>query len=293
MSVASTLRFVWNHPLNAGDRFGALSRLVRWQIASRLVPGPIALPFVEDTKLFAARGMTGATGNWYCGLHEISEMAFVLHVLRPDDHFLDLGANVGSYTVLSSGAVGARTTAVEPVPETFSYLRRNVLLNDLEARVRCCPLGVSDSTGTLAFTSDLDTVNHVAPSRYSGPTVDVPVTTVDDLIETDHPPTLIKIDVEGHELAVLRGAQAVLANANLLAVCLETNESGLRYGVGDGQLFEELSSYEFQPFSYEPTRRCIAAGQTEGGNTIFIRGLDTVEKRIRSARRFQLINGTV
>ncbi|TMC68336.1 MAG: FkbM family methyltransferase, partial [Chloroflexi bacterium] len=93
--------------------------MVRWQFVSRLIAGPIALPFVEGTSLFAMRGMTGATGNWYCGLHEVREMAFVLHLLRAKDHFLDVGANVGSYTVLAGGAVGARVTAVEPIPETF------------------------------------------------------------------------------------------------------------------------------------------------------------------------------
>ena len=47
-----------------------------------------------------AAGMTGATGNVYCGLHEFEDMALVLHALRPRDLFVDVGANVGSYTVL-------------------------------------------------------------------------------------------------------------------------------------------------------------------------------------------------
>ncbi len=102
--AARLLRYVWNHPLNArSSRVAALGRVFRWQLASRLLPGPIALPFVDDTWLFATRGMTGATGNWYCGLHEVAEMAFVLHLLRPDEHFVDVGANVGSYTILAGG----------------------------------------------------------------------------------------------------------------------------------------------------------------------------------------------
>ena len=102
--AARLLRYVWNHPLNVrGGRLAAIGRVFRWQLASRLLPGPIALPYVGDTWLFATRGMTGATGNWYCGLHEVAEMAFVLHLLRPDDHFVDVGANVGSYTILAGG----------------------------------------------------------------------------------------------------------------------------------------------------------------------------------------------
>ena len=172
MSIAPLLSFVWNHPLNAGSRFAALGRVARWQVASRLMSGPIALPFVEGTSLLASSGMTGATGNWYCGLDEVRDMAFALHLLRPGDHFLDVGANVGSYTVLAAGAVGARVTCVEPSPATFINLKRNIDLNRLNAEVYAWLGGLSDSQGKLKFTEGLDTVNHVlaeesrpAPSR--------------------------------------------------------------------------------------------------------------------------------
>ena len=118
------LKYVWSHPLNANGKLAALWRVLRWQTAARLMPGLIALPYVNGTWLFANRGMTGATGNWYCGLHEVHEMAFVLHLLRPGEHFMDVGANVGSYTVLAGGGVKARITAVEPIPATFAHLQR-------------------------------------------------------------------------------------------------------------------------------------------------------------------------
>ena len=182
MELFNLLSFVWHHPLNAGGRMAAIYRVFRWQLASRLMEGPIALPFVEDTKLFAHRGMTGATGNWYCGLHEVNEMAFVLHLLRPGDHFVDVGANIGSYTILAAGAARALVTSVEPIPAAFAYLERNVVLNGLEDQVQTCQLGLSDQTGTLRFTSGLDTVNHVLSEGEEGPSMEVPVTRLDDLL---------------------------------------------------------------------------------------------------------------
>ena len=244
------LRYVWQHPLNAHARWAALGRVLRWQIASRLMAGPIAFAFVEGTRLFATRGMTGATGNWYCGLHEVHEMAFVLHLLRPDEHFVDIGANIGSYAILGGGA-RARVTAVEPIPSTFAHLKRNVALNELEERVRCYQVGLSGQAGTLRFSSGLDTVNHVLAEGEILPSIDVPVMRLDDMVGDDVP-VLMKIDVEGHELSVLRGGPLTLSNPRLLAVIMETNGSGARYGVADEALVAVMREHGFAPFGYDP-----------------------------------------
>ncbi len=291
-SFVNLLGYVWHHPLNAGGRVAALWRVARWQLAARLMPGPMALPFVQGTFLLTARGMTGATGNWYCGLHEVNEMGFVLHLLRPGDHFLDVGANVGSYTVLAGGAVGARVTAVEPVPATFAHLQRNVALNGMGGRTRCCQFGLSEQPGTLRFSKDLDTVNHVLAEGEDLPAVEVPVTRLDDLVGQDVP-ILIKMDVEGHERAVLRGAQSTLADPRLLTVIMETNGSGSRYGVSDTELLDLMRGHGFAPCGYDPFRRCLVDGTGSSGNTVFVRDKAAVEARVGSAPVFRLVNGEI
>lgn len=286
------LRYVWNHPLNAGARFAALGRVLRWQLASRLMPGLIALPYVEGSWLFAKRGLAGATGNWYCGLHEVHEMAFVLHLLRPEEHFVDVGANVGSYTVLAGRGVGARVTAVEPLPGTFAHLQRNVVLNGLGERVRCCQLGLSDAPGSLRFSSDLDTVNHVLTADEDLPGTDVPVMQLDELVGMDAP-VLIKIDVEGHELAVLKGGSRTLGDSRLLAVIMETNGSGARYGVSDDALIDVMKANGFVPFGYDPFQRRLVEAVAANGNTVFVRNHVVVEARCQSARKYRLVNGEI
>ena len=292
MALTDVLAFVWNHPLNAGNKVAALGRVARWQAASRLLSGPIALPFVEGTSLFASRGMTGATGNWYCGLHEAPDMGFLLHLLRPGDHFLDAGANVGSYTVLAAGAVGARVTSIEPIPATFSHLQRNIALNRLDGAVHAWQGGLSDMPGTLRFTEGLDTVNHVLADGETAASIDVPVRTVDDLVGTDVP-VLIKIDVEGHERAVLRGAARTLADARLLAVVMETNGSGARYGVGDEELIALMDSHGFRAHTYDPFGRRLLDAEKSAGNTVFIRSAAAVAGRLRTSKRYRLINGVI
>ena len=292
MQLINLLSYVWRHPLNAEGRIHAIGRVLRWQVSSRLLVGPIALPFVEDTKLFASRGMTGATGNWYCGLHEVAEMAFILHLLRPDELFVDVGANVGSYTTMAAGAAKARVIAVEPIPTTFSNLQRNVLLNGLGERVELHCAGLSSERTELRFRADQDTTNHVMADNEPGDALCVPVTTMDELL-AGRVPSAIKIDVEGHERSVLSGAQQTLSNPGLLAVVMEINGSGARYGVGDEELLAMMTVHGFTPCAYDPFARQLCDWSPFRDNAIFVRDRAALSSRLTEAKRYRLVNGTI
>jgi len=120
MGILNTLSFLLNHPLSQGRKLATLRRFAAWQIGARLVPGPVACPFANGSSLLVRPGMTGATGNLYVGLHEFADMAFVLHVLREEDLFVDVGANIGFHSPrpLAGEGLGERagdsTTAPSP-----------------------------------------------------------------------------------------------------------------------------------------------------------------------------------
>src|SRR5262245_10746432 len=135
MSPIETLSYILKHPFNRGRPLAAVARYIRWQFESRVAAGPLAVAFVDDVKLIVSQGMTGATGNIYCGLHEFEDMGFALHLLRPGDLFVDVGANVGSYSLLAA-ATGADVIAFEP-GEAFPLLKRNVEANHLLVDCRC------------------------------------------------------------------------------------------------------------------------------------------------------------
>ena len=269
-----------------------MGRVLRWQVSSRLLAGPIALPFVEGSHLFARRGMTGATGNWYCGLHEVGEMGFVLHFLRSQDLFLDVGANIGSYTVLAAGGVGARVIAVEPIPSTFANLQANILLNGLADHVEPHCVGLSGERSALRFSADRDTVNHVMADGESGEAINVPVLTMDELL-AGRVPAVVKIDVEGHERSVLEGARKTLANPGVAAVVMEINGSGTRYGVSDDELLTLMSGYGFSPCSYDPFARCLRDWNPSSANAVFVRDRSGANSRVAQARRYRLVNGSI
>ena len=154
-------RFVASHPLTQKSKLRALFRVLRWQIWSRFRKETV-FPWIGGTKLVIERGMTGATGNIYVGLHEFIDMIFLLHFLRPGDLFLDVGANVGSYTILASGVCKARTAAFEPDPDTARHLMTNIQVNSLNNIVTVYEVVVGAEDATVRFTLGLDTVNQVA-----------------------------------------------------------------------------------------------------------------------------------
>lgn len=292
MQIIQLPRFVASHPLNRKEPLRALSRLLRWQLASRLLRQPVALPFVGDTRLIATTGMAGATGNWYCGLHEPDDMGFVLHALRPDSLFLDVGANIGSYSVLAAGAVGARVIAVEPLPATFAHLQTNIRHNDLSERVHAWCGGLSSKAGELAFTSGLDSMNRVALPGDTLATTVVPVRTMDDLCGDDIP-NVIKIDVEGHEAEVLAGGARTLANGALMAVIMETDGSGLKFGVSDEALVATMIAHGFTQCRYDAIHRQLEPGTSRSNNSIFVRDVAAMQARCRAAARYRLVNGSI
>jgi FkbM family methyltransferase len=291
MGALRVLNGILNHPLNRPARAAALGRLVRWQIAARAMPAGIALPFVDDTVLLTRHGMTGATGNWYCGLHEPVEMAFVLHMLRPGAGFVDVGANIGSYTILAA-ATGAEVVAIEPIPVTFANLAANIALNGFGDRVARFHGGVGDRAGTLRFTAAHDTMNHVVEGEDGEQSIAVEVKPLDAILDGRRP-RLIKIDVEGYELPVLRGASAALADPELLALVVETNGSGARYGVDGRAIFAHLAGFGFAPVGYDPFARRLGEAGRDGDNTIFVRDAKRVAALCAAAPRYRLVNGTI
>jgi FkbM family methyltransferase len=283
-SFLRTWRFINSHPLASRNIPLALQLWLKWQIGSRILKMPIVVPFVGESQLVVEIGMTGATGNIYSGLHEFVDMAFTLHLLKPGDLFVDVGANIGSYTVLASKVAGANSFSIEPVPATFQRLRRNINLNDISSLVdsRCCAVG--QNHGQIKFTSNLDTTNQVADDNYQGNTINVPVESLDSLLENLRP-TLIKIDVEGFEPNVIAGAIKMLKCDSLLAILLETVNS---------EIEKALEDAGFETASYDPFKReMVMSGSTyASNNSLWIRSSSQIINRCKSASKYQLLGSS-
>ena len=291
--LLSTLKFIFNHPATRNNKLSAFRRFAGWQIQSRTFHRPVLYPFVENSVLLVQGGMTGATGNIYTGLHEFEDMMFLLHLLRPGDLFVDAGANIGSYTILASSVAGANSISFEPVPVTFRHLKHNVAVNDIESFVELQNAGVGKEKGRMSFTSGFDTMNHVItdPSNSNPGTIQVDIVALDEVLG-NRIPTLIKIDTEGFEMAVLEGADSTLKHSSLLAIIVELNGSCHRYGMNEKDIHEFILRYGFIPISYNPFERSYSKKNlfNPNGNTIYIKNETETGNRLMTARKFSVLN---
>ncbi|MEM1298877.1 MAG: FkbM family methyltransferase [Pseudomonadota bacterium] len=152
-------------------------------------------------------------------------VAFVEERVRPGMTVWDVGANVGLLSV-AAAAMGAQVLAIEADIWLAGLLRRTAALNDDGMTV--LPVAISDQCGVVQFN-----ISHAGRASNAiagqGRHADLPVRrvdtvptlTLDVLLETQPPPDLIKIDVEGAEAMVLGGGQKVLAHGPELFVEVE------------------------------------------------------------------------
>ena len=286
------IKYINIHPLARRHKFISYFKLIKWQLAQYINPRERIVSFTNKTFLAVSKGMTGATGNIYLGLHEFNDMGFLLHFLREGDVFFDIGANIGSYTILASGHCKAKTICFEPIKTTFKTLQKNINLNQLHDLAIAKNMGLGELKSMLTFTNSMDTVNHVVTASDNSRHVsDVAVYPADFFLNDYDCPALVKIDVEGYEAWVLKGMPIILKNTNLKAVIIELNGSGYKYDIDEIQIHAALLKLNFQPYDYNPFTRILTPLKSFGtANTIYIREISFVEIRVKNADKIHLFS---
>lgn len=159
-----------------------------------------------------------ATGD----LPEPGTVAVVERLLQPGDCFLDVGANVGIYSLIAGRRVGpeGKVVAVEPSPSTMRALGTTLAINGIAQLTQTheCALGEAEGTATLHCEPTSGHNSLVGPTKTTRSKQIVAVKRGEEILD-GLKPALIKIDVEGWELDVLRGLDPVIkANKRLSAV---------------------------------------------------------------------------
>jgi FkbM family methyltransferase len=139
--------------------------------------------------------------------HEPLTLALLERLLAPGDCFVDVGTNVGFFSLIAAARVGpsGRVVSIEPNPVALAKLRANFALNPA-LRTEIVPAAVSDAVGEVRLAQpDPRNLGGVRIDAHG--TVAVRCAPLGELVPDlrNRPPKLVKIDVESHEPAVLRG----------------------------------------------------------------------------------------
>jgi FkbM family methyltransferase len=260
------------HPLTKYEVGKAFFRYVSFNIIQNLNPKERVYNWVDYLRFYAQKGDAGIVANIYFKLFDYEDSMFLIHHLKNDELFVDVGANVGHYSLLAAGICGCKVMAFEPIPLTFSKLNKNVKLNGLSDKLKTYNIGVGEENSFLNFTTNKDVMNSVALENETQ-VIKIQVKKLDDILK-DKRPVFLKIDVEGFEYFVLKGARAVLVNKSLKYIIIEMNHSALKFGHTNEEIFDILISYDFIPIRYEVENKIINIVDRyneDKFNTIFIR----------------------
>jgi FkbM family methyltransferase len=183
-------------------------------------------------------------GQW-----EPFETRLLLKALGPGDRVLDVGANLGYFSLVAAARVGTsgRVYAFEPEPRNYELLVANVRLNRFEDRVTCCEAGLSDQAGQAQlYLSDNNFGDHqLQPDAPGRPAVGVTLEQGSEWFAgRESQLDFVKVDVQGAEHTVIKGLLPLLqASGDRLRVLLELTPLSLRSaGTSGAALIDTLAT---------------------------------------------------
>lgn len=208
------------------------SRVPRRGKLSRWLTHTILPPLGESVVCPTAMGFSLVVGEgdgenyYYNGIYEPGTLDVMKQCLREGDTFLDIGASIGQMTLHASRLVqpGGRVLAFEPHPARLASLLDGITINHAQnVVVYGCGLGEEEGAVTLYTDRVSPSMLSNAASESTKHRVSVKVMVCDQILEAEgvDQVRMMKLDVEGYELNVLRGARRLLSTASAPIVCIE------------------------------------------------------------------------
>jgi len=197
---------------------------------------------------------------------EFEEQSFVKYYLKKGGIFVDIGSNIGLFSLIASKIVGknGRVYSFEPTPETFIRFKQNIKLNNIR---NICPynLAVSNKSGMRDFLVSHD--GYDAWNSFGKPSageeiekIKVNTITFDEFMNQNNigKIDLIKIDVEGWELNVLNGGQNYFNKSNSAAILIEFGDINLQNaGFKSKDLYDLLLKFGYYMYRYDYHNRLL------------------------------------
>jgi len=272
-----------------------ISVLLRFAKAE-IINGWFGYPFLYahdfGVVLIVQKGHHATRGHYFFGLHEFQDESFAINFLRKGELFIDIGANLGVFSIMVAATTDARVIALEPSPSSSHVFKQHMALNNLVDRVTLVEACAGEAASDVFIKNSVDQDNFVFLERNNSQPdhVKIPMVKIDAVIDADVP-CLMKMDVEGFEMQALKGATRLLKNQNLQAIIIEIAGLSHRFGINPDDIHKFIADFGFRPVTYDPlTRRLTSTAPNSplANNTIYVRDLDVARERLSKAPRRSL-----
>ena len=231
--------YIWAHPANRGKRVCAIGRVLLFFVRAGILDREVTAKIGNQSRIIATPRRFASVKVVCANPPDYLEMRTWHRYLKGRDFFVDVGANIGSYSIWAA-ELGAEVLALEPAEDTYAALEANVKMNGYPIRTLRAAAG--SICGEMRLTDGKDDKNRLVISGG----VLVPMVTVDSIV----PGRIvngIKIDVEGYELEVLRGCEKSLSERRIELIQLEWNATSFTaVGTDRGPVARLLRAYGYK-----------------------------------------------
>ncbi len=191
---------------------------------------------------------------WYKYIIDRHLIAAARKLAKPGTFVVDVGANIGFFSMAIACRANVNLLAFEPHHQNYKIFNEVIAGSTFGSRIHPYMLALSDRTGIgLLYLSNLASTDHKLINSRSSKAVEIAITRLDDFFLqhaelAKKPISLVKIDVQGAELLVLRGMQQTLKANNFPPILVEYAPDDLaQAGVTAGEFFDAFESLGYRP----------------------------------------------
>ncbi len=221
--IFKIIKFILSEPSNKNEKVKRLFYALGWQLWKRIVKKPVVIELDNGSKYIAYHNTPMGSFPIYAKIYDSEKILFLRKALKAGGIMIDVGANMGIYPLLLKNKFDF-FILFEPIKETAAICEANLKLNKINYEM--FEMAVGNETGKVGFSlkGDFDTTAKV---NREGGNYFVSIDKLDNLIKKGYYEKIsfMKIDVEGFELEVLKGAQNLIEKSSLSLIQFERLKS--------------------------------------------------------------------